>query len=121
MAQSRDQKSSWMIASSPAAGRAHSGCPSLFVDEEQIKCSHAVLDGRAGVSPGGLEAGVPEKLGDDDEVGAAAHEGRCEGVPEDVGGGVVVEAGRRRDARDDVVGTPDAEAPATLVKEQCRT
>ena len=33
-------------------------------------------------------------------------------VPEDVGLGVVVKAGRRGDAGDDVVGTPDAEPSA---------
>jgi hypothetical protein len=36
---------------------------------------------------------VAQELGDDDEVGAAAHEGGREGVPQDVCGRVVVEAG----------------------------
>ena len=33
-----------------------------------------------------------EEFGDDDEIGSAAHEGGGEGVPEDMGSGVVVEA-----------------------------
>ena len=39
-------------------------------------------------------------------------------VPEDVGRGVVVKAGRRGDAGDGVVATPDAEPSAALVEEQ---
>ena len=39
-------------------------------------------------------------------------------VPEDVGGGVVLENGRGGDARDDVVRTSDAEALSALVEEQ---
>ena len=61
---------------------------------------------------------MAEELGDDDEVGAAAHERGREGVPQDVGGRVVVEAGGRGDRGDDVVGAPDAEALAALVEEQ---
>jgi hypothetical protein len=51
---------------------------------------------------------VAEELGNDHEVGPAAHERRREGVPEDVDGRVVVEAGGRGDAGDDVVGAADA-------------
>ena len=61
---------------------------------------------------------MAEELGDDDEVGAAAHERGRERVPEDVDGRVVVEAGGRGDAGDDVVGAADAEALAALVEEQ---
>jgi hypothetical protein len=61
---------------------------------------------------------VAEELGDDDEVGAAAHEGGREGMAQDVDGRVVVEAGGRGDRGDDVVGAPDAEALAALVEEQ---
>jgi hypothetical protein len=61
---------------------------------------------------------VAEELGDDDEVGAAAHEGGRKGVPQDVHGRVVVEAGGGGDRGDDVVGAPGAEALAALVKER---
>ena len=67
-----------------------------------------------------LESGVAEELGDDDEVGPASHEGGGEGVPEDMRGGVVVEAGAGGDAGDDGVGPSDAEAPALLVEEDRR-
>jgi predicted GNAT family N-acyltransferase len=43
------------------------------------------------------------ELGNDDEVGAAAHEGGREGVSQDVFGRVVVKAGGRGDGLDDVV------------------
>ena len=90
----------------------------LFVDEEQVEGSCAVFCARAGVDPGGFEAGVAEELGDDHEVGAAAHERGRERVPEDVDGRVVVEAGGRGDAGDDVVRAADAESLAALVEEQ---
>jgi hypothetical protein len=63
---------------------------------------------------------VAEELGDDDEVGAAAHEGGREGMPQDVDGRVVVEAGGRGDRGDDVVGAPDAETLPALVEERNR-
>ena len=69
------------LPSRPVAGFTCISAEPLLVDGQQIKCPHAVLGSRAGVAPGGLETGVPEELGDDDEVGATAHEGRCEGVP----------------------------------------
>jgi hypothetical protein len=50
---------------------------------------------------------VAEELGDDDEVGPAAHERGRERVPEDVAGRVVVEAGSRGDACDDGVSAAD--------------
>lgn len=53
---------------------------------------------------------MAEKIGDDDEVGAAAHEGGGEGVPQDVGGGGLVEAGVAGDAGDDPGGGADGEA-----------
>jgi hypothetical protein len=63
---------------------------------------------------------VAEQLGDDHEVGAAAaHERARERVPEDVDGRVVLEAGGRGDAGDDVVGAADAEPLPALVEEQC--
>src|SRR5450631_3541974 len=76
------------------------------------------LCARAGVDPGGFEAGVAEELGDDGEVCAAADERGRERVPEDVNGRVVVEAGGGGDAGDDVVGAADAEALPALVEEQ---
>jgi hypothetical protein len=65
-----------------------------------------------------LEAGVAEEFGDDDEVGAAAYEGRRERVSQDVDARVVVEAGGRGDCGDDVVRAADAEALAALVEKQ---
>ena len=61
---------------------------------------------------------MAEEFGDDDEVGAAAYEGRREGVAQDVDGCVVVEAGGRGDRGDDVVDAADAEALAALVEKQ---
>jgi hypothetical protein len=61
---------------------------------------------------------VAEQLGDNDEVGAAAHERGRERVPEDVHGRVVVEARGGGDAGDDVVRAADAEALPALVEEQ---
>jgi hypothetical protein len=61
---------------------------------------------------------VAEELGDDHEVCPAAHERGRERVPEDVDGRVVVEAGGRGDAGNDVVDAPDAEALPALVEEQ---
>jgi hypothetical protein len=58
--------------------------------------------------------GVAEELGDDHEVGPAAHERGRERVPEDVDGRVVVEAGGRGDAGDDVVRAADAETLPAL-------
>src|SRR5437867_4308628 len=72
------------------------------------------------VATGGLEASVPEEFGHDDEVRTSAHKCCRIGVPEDMGRGVVVKAGRRGDAGDDVVGTPDAEPSAALIEEQGR-
>lgn len=92
----------------------------LLVDGEEVDGSGPVFSGGPGVDPGGLEAGVAEELGDDDEIGAAAHEGGGEGVPQDMRGGVVVEARVCRDAGDDGVGSSDAEAPAALVEEERR-
>lgn len=77
-----------------------------FVDEEQVEGPRAVLGGGARVAPGGLETAMTEELGDDNQVGATAQEGCGEGVPDDVGRGVVVEAGCRCDPRDDVTGQP---------------
>jgi hypothetical protein len=54
----------------------------------------------------------PEEFGHDDQVRASAHKCGRKRVPEDVGRGVVIKAGRRGDAGDDVVGTPDAEPSA---------
>jgi len=85
-------------------------------DGEQVDGSGSVLGGGPGVDPGGVEAGV-EELGDDDEVGPAAHEVVAKEVPEDVGGGVVVEASAGGDASDDGVGSSDTEAPAALVEQ----
>ncbi len=59
---------------------------------------------------------MAEELGDDDEVGAAAHERRRERVPNDTDSRALVEPSGRRDAGDDVVGAADAEALATLVE-----
>ena len=56
------------------------GSGGLLVDGEQVDGSGSVLGGGPGVDPGGFEAGVAEELGDDDEVGLAAHEGGGEGV-----------------------------------------
>jgi hypothetical protein len=67
---------------------------------------------------GRFEACVAEEFGDDDEVGAAAHERGREGVPQDVDRRVVLEAGGGGDRGDDVVGASDAEALAALVEEQ---
>ena len=61
---------------------------------------------------------MAEELGDDDEVGASAHQRGGEGVPEDLGGRVVPEAGGRGDRGDDLVAAPDAEALTALVEEQ---
>ena len=61
---------------------------------------------------------MAEEFGDDDEIRAAAYEGRREGVAQDVDGCVVVEAGGRGDGGDDVVGAADAEAMAALVEKQ---
>jgi hypothetical protein len=63
---------------------------------------------------------VAEELGDDDEVGAAAHERRRECVAQDVDCRRVVDAGGRGDGGDDVVGAADAEALAALVEKQRR-
>ncbi len=63
---------------------------------------------------------MAEELGDDDEVGPASYEGGGEGVAEDVGGDLVVEAGALGDAGDDVVGTFDAEPLAAFVEDQRR-
>jgi hypothetical protein len=60
---------------------------------------------------------VAEELGDDDEVGAAAHERGRERVPEGVDRRVVVEAGGGGDAGDDVVRAADAEPLSALVEE----
>ena len=61
---------------------------------------------------------MAEQLGDDHEVGPSAHERRRERVPEGVDGRVVVEAGARGDAGDDVVRAADAEPLSALVEEQ---
>ena len=53
---------------------------------------------------------MAEELGDDHEVGTAAHERRRERMPEDVDGRVFVQAGGGGDAGDDGVGAADAEA-----------
>jgi len=63
---------------------------------------------------------VAEELGDDDEVGAAANERRCERVAKDVDRRVVLEAGGRGDADHDVVGAADAQPAAALVEKQRR-
>jgi hypothetical protein len=56
-----------------------------------------VLFGGLGVDADGLETSVAEELGDGDQVGAAPHQRSGEGVPQDVGGRllVLVEPGRR--------------------------
>jgi hypothetical protein len=48
----------------------------------------------------------------------AAHEGGRESVPEDVCRGVIIQPRLIGGAGDDVVGTPDTQALATLVEEQ---
>jgi hypothetical protein len=90
----------------------------LSTRSRSVERSCTVFCGRAGVDPGCFEPGVAEELGDDDEVGASAHQRGGEGVPEDVGGRVVLEAGGRGDRGDDLVGAPDAEALPALVEEQ---
>jgi hypothetical protein len=59
----------------------HYRCPRLFVHDQKIKCSRAVLGGGAGVPTGSFEPGVPEKFGNDDQVGPPTHEGCCKRVP----------------------------------------
>jgi len=81
----------------------------LFVDEEELERSCAVFCARAGVTAGRFQAGVSEELGDDHEVGAAAHERGRERVPQDVDGRVVLGPGARGDCGDDVVRAADAE------------
>ena len=61
---------------------------------------------------------MAEELGDDDEVGAAAHERGRERVPQGVHSRVVLEAGGCGDAGDDVVRAADAEPLPALVEEQ---
>ena len=61
---------------------------------------------------------MAEELGDDDEVGAAAHERGRERVPEDMDRRFVLEARGRSDAGDDVVRAADAEPLPALVEEQ---
>lgn len=80
----------------------------------------AVFGGGLRVPLGRLHAGVAEQVGDQHQVGAAAHQGGGEGVPKDVGGGVVVEPRRLGDAGDDVAGAPDRQPPAAVVEEQRR-
>jgi len=53
----------------------------LPVCGEQVEGSGAVFGGGPGVAAGGLEAGVAEELGDDDEVCPSADEGCGEAVP----------------------------------------
>lgn len=92
-----------------------------MVDVEQLERVDRVLPRGSAVGACGLQAGVPEELGDDDEVGAAAHEPCGEGVAQDVGGDLVVlEAGGGRDRGDDVVRALDREAAAALVEKQGR-
>ncbi len=77
----------------------------LLGDDEVVECSDLVVFGGLGVDPDCLEPGVSEQLGDGDQVGAAAYEAGGEGVSQDVGGGLLVQAGglgvesRRRSAR----------------------
>ncbi len=63
-----------------------------------------------GCTAGRFQAGVSEELGDDHEVGAAAHERARERVPQDVDGRAVLETGARGNCGDDVVRAADAEA-----------
>lgn len=56
-------------------GRLGSSSRALLVDGEEIEGSRAVFGGGTGVTAGGFEAGIAEYLGDDDEIGPAAHEG----------------------------------------------
>jgi hypothetical protein len=63
---------------------------------------------------------VAEELGDDDEVGAAAHQRRCERVAKDMDRRALVEACGGGDTGDDVVGAAHAEALAALVEKQRR-
>ena len=70
-----------------------------------------------GVSAGGFEAGVAEELGDEDDVGAAAHEGGRK-VCRRRGRSRRHRVRRPRRSRDDVVGAPDAQALTALVEEQ---
>ncbi len=88
-----------------------------MVDVEQLDRVDRVLVGGSAVGAGGFQAGVSEELGDDDEVGAAAHEPGREGVAQDVGGDVLVlETGGRCDRGDDVVRALDRQAAAALVE-----
>lgn len=83
------------------------GIPTLFVHSEQIEGPGPVGGGQPGVPTGRLKSGRAEQLGKDDEVGAATHQGRGEGVTQDVRGHVVIEPGPGGDGGDDVVDSLD--------------
>jgi len=91
----------------------------LSVDEE-VEPVSAVCCARAGVAAGGFQAGVPEELGDDHAVGPAADERRREGVPKDVGGRIVVEAGAAARPVITSWAAPRAQALPPLVEKQRR-
>ncbi len=93
-----------------------------MVDVEQLERVDGVLLGGSAVGAGGLQPGVAKQLGDDDEVGAAAHEPGRERVAQNVGRDIVVlEAGGGSDRGDDVVRALDRQPAAALVEKQGRS
>jgi hypothetical protein len=90
----------------------------LAVDRDQFEGVFLVLVRGQAVAAGGLQAGVAEDLGDQDQVGLAADQGGGERVAQDVRGGGVVEAGRLGDRGDDAAGGACGQPSALGVEEQ---
>jgi hypothetical protein len=78
----------------------------------------AVGVGGQAVGADGVEAGVAEQFGDQDEVVALPDEGGSEGVAQDVAGEVVLQPGGIGDGVDDVVGAAGGQPVAAAVEQQ---
>lgn len=81
--------------------------------------------GRQGVAAGGVETGVAEEFGDDDDVDARAQEVGRQGVPQGVGGKgegarVVEDVGVGGKLVHELVDRPGRQTPAAAIEEQRR-
>ena len=99
-------------------GLGHESLPGSAVDGEVAQGVVLVVVGGLAVDPEGFEAGMPGDLCDEDEILAAADEFVDEGVPADVGGGLVGQARVRGDGGEDIARTALRQAAAAAVEEQ---
>ena len=86
--------------------------PGSVVSGEQVERVRLVFLGGQAVLASGLEAGMAHEFGDQNQVGSSANQSCGEGVPQDMSGGLLVQAAVIGDGGDDAAVGADRQAAA---------